>query len=394
MKRKKIAMVALVVAAAVTAGAMDGRVQATEPDATQVTTTQVVVPPIELEVLDGTPSRDTGGGGSTALVTDTLSVKGPRWTKEARTQAEGFLQRLRWYWKEFPEAAFRVDPGIVPNRSATTPLRFTILEEGNGDLQTLMRFVYPRDAEPQDAGAKKSSPLVSAFKAALRTLAKKEAAGVDNVEQELDRVDKALGGLDSAGAMEAYKVTQRADELSQPNPELTKRKAELELSLTEKKARRMALERAVAEETQKQAERKKEDPIAEGLRDLIQIREKALDLVNQQAKAATASADQVFAAQAAVTEAKLKLLEREEAVSKTGKGELIDRLSSELRMTTVDQTQMEIELQITEVTLNRDASAAKAAVAKAQETWAKYEKDGELLVRRKVLLLLSQSDDW
>jgi hypothetical protein len=79
------------------------------------------------------------------------------------------------------------------------------------------------------------------------------------------------------------------------------------------------------------------------MRKLVAMRE--ADLAHQKASLAAGAGNVHIAdAEAALAEAKIRLAERDASLGKAGKGELLDRLTDELTMVSVDATDVEIRL--------------------------------------------------
>jgi hypothetical protein len=167
----------------------------------------------------------------------------------------------------------------------------------------------------------------------------------DQRQRQLRQIDEALapltrriGALNRLIEAKGAPTSLLAEKLQQLRAEAQR----LELERNAKNARRTALTDKIRERealAQLDAQR---DIIVQELHRLVALRE--ADLAQQKAKLAAGAAVEVSQAEAALAEARIRLAEREAGLGKAGKGELLDRLTDELAMVSVDAADIEIQL--------------------------------------------------
>ncbi|HVT88790.1 MAG TPA: hypothetical protein VHD56_08070 [Tepidisphaeraceae bacterium] len=156
-------------------------------------------------------------------------------------------------------------------------------------------------------------------------------------EAAMNQKIMALSTLDAAQGNVSALLTERLKQLRE-----TRQK--LEMDLVNKESRRRALENAVAEQQKASATERDRDPVLNEMRKLVSLREEELKLKKAQFSTGIIPAAEGSAAEAQLSEAKIRLAEREAALGKAGKGELLDRLTDELVMISVDATDVQLQL--------------------------------------------------
>lgn len=149
---------------------------------------------------------------------------------------------------------------------------------------------------------------------------------------------------------EALSVTAGRADLSRSSivskiSSLESKQQELEIDLAAKTERLMALQDKIAERGSMARVRAEVDPIADELAKILAIREKELQWVMAQARKGTSSGAEVRQAETKVSEAKVRLEERREAVIKGADGELLKALNLEQVHLSIDNTELQAKLQ-------------------------------------------------
>jgi hypothetical protein len=101
-------------------------------------------------------------------------------------------------------------------------------------------------------------------------------------------------------------------------------------------ARRDAIAQVIQELTKKADQSSQNDPVAAELESLLKIQEERYAMIIQQVKSGTLAQDDQRSAQAALSEAKVKLLERREAATRAVTGDALDEMNKWLLKTTID----------------------------------------------------------
>jgi hypothetical protein len=120
-----------------------------------------------------------------------------------------------------------------------------------------------------------------------------------------------------------------------------------------KDARRVALRDGIERLRKEVDQQRTEDQIANELRKLVKLREDDLARVQGLSKANTISHEELARTEAALSEARIRLAERQASLGKAGKGELLDRLSDELAIVSIDLTELEVQMSMASNQLRR-----------------------------------------
>ena len=126
---------------------------------------------------------------------------------------------------------------------------------------------------------------------------------------------------------------------------LESKQQELEIDLAAKTERLVALRDEIARRGFIARDRVEDDPIAAELAKIVTIREKEVELIRAAAGQGMAGGAEVRQAEAKVAEAKVRLEERREAVSKGANGELLKELNLEQVKLSIDNTELQAKLQ-------------------------------------------------
>jgi hypothetical protein len=147
--------------------------------------------------------------------------------------------------------------------------------------------------------------------------------------------------------------TNSAQMLSDRLNRLRLKLQDLQLQRSAKEARGMALKHGVQERQKEARERGDRDPVAEELRRLVDIRQDELKRIQPLVEGGMVSREEVGKSRAALSEAKVRLAERESALASSGEGDLLGRLSDELAMVEVDLLEISMQISIIEAQLDR-----------------------------------------
>lgn len=119
----------------------------------------------------------------------------------------------------------------------------------------------------------------------------------------------------------------------------------LKMELSAKEARRKALSEAIQVQKLRVDNEVAGDLLTKELMGLVKAREAAVAIERRRAENGPDRAGgeaSIISAEAALAEARIRLAERQALLGKSGKGDLIDRLSDELAMISVDATDLQI----------------------------------------------------
>jgi len=133
----------------------------------------------------------------------------------------------------------------------------------------------------------------------------------------------------------------------------------LELDLMAQSARRKAIDRAIALETDRLQQLVKKDPIADELAKVVRAREQELVRIRQLRDTAAASESDVIKAEATLAEAMARLLERREAAMTAAGGDVLTSWNRELLNLSVDEAEKQMRYKVLTERLDRMAEASK-----------------------------------
>jgi hypothetical protein len=124
-----------------------------------------------------------------------------------------------------------------------------------------------------------------------------------------------------------------------------------------KEARLTALTDGLEREKKRAQDRQQNDPIIDELQKLLKLREEDVKRSRMLISQGLISTDEARKSEDALAEVRIRLADRQAALGKSSKGELLDRLSDELAMLTIDMTDLQIqENQIAQQLKSYDAS--------------------------------------
>ncbi|HEY7088900.1 MAG TPA: hypothetical protein VH518_12475 [Tepidisphaeraceae bacterium] len=207
-----------------------------------------------------------------------------------------------------------------------------------------LRVSYDRPAAEANTN-ELSDFILSRVKAAASTdpagmTAEQRSARLKDLAGELASLQRKITALNGVWAQATDPSGVLLEKLNVYRQTLQK----LEMERAAKEARRVALREGIDRTRKEVEEQRSEDPIASELRKLVKLREEEVARAQALSKANTISRDELAQTDAALSEARIRLAEREASLGKAGKGELLDRLSDELAIVTIDLTELEVQM--------------------------------------------------
>lgn len=170
--------------------------------------------------------------------------------------------------------------------------------------------------------------------------AEQRSRRIAEITSKIDTTERQMQVLQSLAAAQPDAAKRLAEKVHQ----LYDQQQGLQMRLSALKARRDALQMGLKElQVRAEAERDN-DPVVEEMKKIVALHEQKLQRVQQMAAQGVTSSSDLASTQAEVAEARLRLLERQSAIGKGGKGELMDRLTDELAMVSIDSTDLQIQL--------------------------------------------------
>jgi hypothetical protein len=201
-----------------------------------------------------------------------------------------------------------------------------------------LAFNFSRDVTLIEEQRNKAAQWVSEhLKAVIASApdltAEQRLAKLKEIEVKIASLWKQNGALSVLSEVKSDPPALLKEKLQQLRQEVQR----LEIERNAKEARRQALTRAIDQQRVRAEAARQDDQIAKEMRKLVELRENEY----QQRKASGGTTSDL---EAALAEARIRLAEREANVGKAGKGELLDRLTDELAMISVDTTDLELRL--------------------------------------------------
>jgi chromosome segregation ATPase len=172
----------------------------------------------------------------------------------------------------------------------------------------------------------------------------------------LQEINKQIGVLSTKGQAVQTLLDARGD-----SAEMIRRRLEqlrtslqqLDMQMTAKQARRAALQDGVNRQRKQAEAQGQDDAIARELRKLVELREEAMARSKQLRDQGLVAQAEASEPEAKLAEAKIRLAEREAELAKGGKGDVLERMSDELAMVSVDLLELDIQLSRVRDQLNR-----------------------------------------
>lgn len=242
-----------------------------------------------------------------------------------------------------------VGAGTLSDGTYFTVRSSFFLTNGTTDASTLVILGDPAAVNPNATEA--IQRLKSSFKPQFdpslsREQRKAKIKQLDDRETQLTKKTAALNILSGAQSNNSQIVAEKLKQLRAESQRL-------DFDRSAKNARRQALLEAVNGQRNALDRAKQDDAILKELRELVKLRERDVEVKQQLLQGGQLQATEVASARTQVSETKIRLAERESQVAKAGKGELLDRLTDELAMVSVDVSEIEIRLEQIRDTLTR-----------------------------------------
>jgi chromosome segregation ATPase len=183
----------------------------------------------------------------------------------------------------------------------------------------------------------------------------------DRANMEMRQLNSELHEIQSQLREKTGRMDVSPENLESTVESLEKEKEALMLADVAAKARRDAMEEAIAEQTAKADKIAAVDATIDALRKGVEAREKQLDLIQQQVKSGVNTQDTVVAAQASLADAEARVAERLSALSGEAGGNLSSALSRELLDLNIEEKEREAKMQFIEKRLKTLGEALQMA---------------------------------
>jgi chromosome segregation ATPase len=183
----------------------------------------------------------------------------------------------------------------------------------------------------------------------------------DRANVEMRQLNSELHEIQSQLREKTGRMDVSPENLESTVESLEKDKEALMLADVAAKARRDAMEEAIAEQTAKADKIAAMDATISALRKGVEAREQQLDLIQQQVKSGVNTQDTVVAAQASLAQAEANLAERISALSGEAGGSLSSALSRELLDLNIEEKEREAKMQFIENRLKTLGEALQMA---------------------------------
>jgi cytochrome c556 len=167
---------------------------------------------------------------------------------------------------------------------------------------------------------------------------------------------------------------------------LEEQKQSLIIEQAGEEARRQTIEQIISEESKKMLEAKTDDPVKQELTALEDIRQKQVDIVSKKHEAGAAVEAEVINAQAALTEVKLKLAERKNALATSSSADVVGGLNAKLIDSTVAEKQRQAMLK--EITSQLERLGSVTDIKLQMADCERHVKDAQGEVQQ------AESDAW
>jgi hypothetical protein len=191
------------------------------------------------------------------------------------------------------------------------------------------------------------------------------------IQQRMNLLDSMVAAQPSPAGVIAERVKA-----------LREQEQQLQTKLASLDARQHALAEGLQRERMRAEKQRSDDPISEELQGLVKMRTSEVEKMTRLHQNGSISAAELARSEAELSEAKIRLAERQATLGTAGKGELLDRLADELAMVSIDATELKIRLeQLREMLRQSDPAAmdVKALDAILKEDPAGGTKDGKRL---------------
>jgi hypothetical protein len=196
----------------------------------------------------------------------------------------------------------------------------------------------------------------------------------DQIKLQIAAIDSAMAKRDAQEQKLWQLMASRQKSMEDLQAEkmraLELEKQRIEIDLTAKDARAAAVREQIRAIDRQTTTRTADDPVTKELREAVNLREAAVKMLQARYENGQVGFSEVNDAKTALADARTKLVEREEALKQSVNGELLSRLSQDLVVAAIDQSELKARLaavkrllppddfsQLTEEELNRLSAA-------------------------------------
>jgi len=171
-----------------------------------------------------------------------------------------------------------------------------------------------------------------------------DAQELQMIRRRTDEAQDRLSKLRSTLRQITHRVDVSPETLRSAITRLEDERDKLALDTESMAVRKKAIEQTIARITETGADQMKKDRVAVELEKLIQSRETELKRMQAMAANATVSAAEAEAAESRVGEARVRLWERQEVVTRSAGGDILADLNKELAMLSINSVESEARL--------------------------------------------------
>lgn len=194
----------------------------------------------------------------------------------------------------------------------------TNADQAKAYISTLRELVRSDPAMPKEARAKRVAEI---------------RAAIDSLQNQSNALIAILAETPDITKQFANRLTQ-----------LREKEQNTRSDLIALEARQEAIQMGLNELRKDAAMQRDRDVVAREMEKIVSLREEQVDRARKQFQQGISSTSEVARAEAELAETRLRLLERQANIGKSGKGELMDRLTDELTMVSINTTDLRIQL--------------------------------------------------
>jgi hypothetical protein len=204
--------------------------------------------------------------------------------------------------------------------------------------------IYLSFDEMQDLAKLFQAKLSDLMKDTASLSAEQQSTRLDDISTKLDDLIQKRSALWRYFGLFRQQEPLPGDLANQLRQTLRDQIEQLDGQIVAKDARQSALEASITDQKATAQKKLADDPVTADLKKVVELNEKKAAYVKAQVSVGAATPADASAADVAVAEARVRLAEREEEVSATGKGQLLDRLSDELAEIAVDAAELKARM--------------------------------------------------
>jgi chromosome segregation ATPase len=210
---------------------------------------------------------------------------------------------------------------------------------------------------PADGTKEQQDAFIADLNKQLKALVSKDAempepqrnSRLAAIRSEINQLNEKIESLDRFTAVATPKPGEVSERIARLREELSR----LDVALAVKQARTKALAAGIHEQQDRAREQAKNDLVTEQLKTQLVLREKAIERTRELAKGGFVPDSALSEAENAVMEGQIRILQRQAELAKSGSGQLLDRMSDELAMVSVDVTELEMQRSMTQAQLKQ-----------------------------------------